>query len=140
MENNNNLHKNQIMKNGLGFVDSLFNELNKEINKGFPRRMNEFRQKALIRQEEVDNKLKLYIDLPGLNKEEIKLSFDNRNLIVETEKSEKNENRSSYFGFKSSYYIPENFDLNKVNAEYLNGTLNITIDKNKDNSKQIKIN
>lgn len=88
---------------------------------------------------ENENNYEVLIDLPGFNKEDIKMHIDNGYLIVSAktnnEIDDKDENgkfirKERYYGECSrSFYVGEDVKEENIKASYKNGTLNIEIPK-----------
>ena len=97
---------------------------------------------------EKDNNYVIEIDVPGLDKDNIKIDYDDGYLTISATKEntlEENSNyirKERYYGeYKRSFYIG-NIDESSIKANYNNGTLNITFPKeeiSKDTKKQIPI-
>lgn len=97
---------------------------------------------------EKDNNYVIEIDVPGLDKDNIKIDYDDGYLTISATKEntlEENSNyirKERYYGeYKRSFYIG-NIDESNIKANYNNGTLNITFPKeeiSKDTKKQIPI-
>lgn len=97
---------------------------------------------------EIDDMYKLSIELPGINKEDIKITYEDSNLTVEVTKNEEvTEEKVNYlykeveYGkFERKFHIP---DVNKdlIKANYNNGVLVLTLPKNvkEENIKYINI-
>lgn len=74
---------------------------------------------------------------PGFAKSDFKINIEKDVLTVSTEKEVKDENEKEKFvkrefGFNSfsrSFTIPETVDVEKINAAYKNGVLNIKLPK-----------
>lgn len=64
----------------------------------------------------------LLLDIPGVRKEDIKLSVNKGILTVIGERKTKN----SSFTYKSSYSVPDVVDTENISAEYENGVLTLT--------------
>lgn len=87
--------------------------------------------------EENDNAFKVMVDLPGVKKEEIKLSLDKGYLNVSYEQKEEVENKQKhnyvrkerYFTSGSRSFYLGDVDSSKVEASMENGVLNITVPK-----------
>lgn len=86
------------------------------------------------------------IDVPGINKEDIKVNYEDGYLIVEA--SNKNEYSNSNSGYirqeryvgscSRSYYVGE-IEESKISARYVNGVLLVTIpDEEKDKKYKTK--
>ena len=91
---------------------------------------------------ETEKEFKLCIAAPGLEKTDFKVDADDDMLTIsaEHEREEKDEqsgryNRReyNYSSWSRSFSLPENCDLEKINAEYKNGELKVVIPK-----KQVK--
>ena len=93
---------------------------------------------------ETDNEMVASIELPGLSKDDIKVSVKNDMLTVSGEKrQEKVEDKDnvhrverSYGYFKRSLALPVEVDSEKVKAAFKDGVLKITLPKTE--SKKIK--
>jgi len=97
---------------------------------------------------EQDNELVVYAELPGVKKEDVKITFEKNVLTISTEpkpveESEKakyllNEIRTS--GFNRSIKFGVEVDSEKISAEMNNGILAITLPKTEDvKPKEISI-
>ncbi|MTI38093.1 Hsp20/alpha crystallin family protein [Fulvivirga lutimaris] len=81
---------------------------------------------------------------PGLNKKDFKVELDNQTLTIsyekEVSKNDKEENYTkkefSYSSFQRSFTIPKSVESNKIEANYKDGILNITIPKKEEAKKQ----
>ena len=93
----------------------------------------------------------LKLDIPGVDKKDVKISFANGELQISGErKEEKEEKDSKYhrversFGkYYRSFRLPEKIKDNEIKAEFKNGSLNITIpkaDEVKPKEIEIKVN
>lgn len=86
---------------------------------------------------EKDGKYILEIDVPGYNKDNIKIELDNGYLIVTAEANKSNEeNKDGYihqerfFGTCSrSYYVGENIKQEEIKASFKNGILEVSFPK-----------
>lgn len=94
---------------------------------------------------EKDNEYLLAVDLPGYNKEDIKISVEDGYLNIHaktnTEKEDKEEGKfvrkERYYGECSrSFYIGNNITDEEIKATFKNGTLKLTIPK-KDEKKEL---
>ncbi len=80
---------------------------------------------------------KIKADLPGVKKEDVKLSFEDGVLTLdgerknETEQKETNYHRveRSYGRFVRSFNLGHEVDANKIQASYKDGVLEITVPK-----------
>lgn len=97
---------------------------------------------------EHDNKYELVIDLPGYNKEDIKINIEDGYLIINastnTSTNEKDENgcyirKERYYGECSrKFYIGENIKEEEIKASFKNGTLGIEIPKKEEIENETK--
>ncbi len=86
---------------------------------------------------ETEKDIKAEIDLPGIEKKDIKLNIVKGRVEVKAEKkSEQKEDRKgryrlerSYHGFYRSFSLPENADTENAEAKYENGVLKLKIPK-----------
>ena len=101
---------------------------------------------------ENDKEYEVNVDLPGMNKEDIKLSCEEDKLVIEgerkEEKKEEDDNKNihvseRHFGsFYREMSLPKNVDCSKIGASYENGVLHVIIPKTKEecNKKMITVN
>ena len=95
---------------------------------------------------ETPNSYKIELAAPGLTKEDFKIELKKDNLSVWAEKKieqtedQKNYTRREfqYTSFARSFVLPEGVDTENINAEYLNGILNITIGKKEQAKDELK--
>jgi len=87
---------------------------------------------------EHDDAYRLHADLPGLNKDDIKVTVENGVLTISGEKKEeKHEGKESnyryyersYGSFSRSFNLPDNIDAANVGASYKDGVLELTLRK-----------
>lgn len=87
---------------------------------------------------ETDKEFRLSIAAPGLEKADFKVDADDDMLTISAEherddKEEKNgkynRREYNYSSWSRSFSIPENCDLDKIDAEYRNGELKVVIPK-----------
>jgi HSP20 family protein len=88
---------------------------------------------------ESDNEMRLEVELPGINPEEVEVTADNGILTVrgekKTERKEGDEEsryhvvERSYGTFMRSFQLPQGLDESKIEADFNNGILSIHIPK-----------
>lgn len=102
---------------------------------------------------EVDNNYVLEMDLPGFDKKDIEISLEKGYLNVSATHSTANEEKEddgryiirerSYGSYSRSFYVGEGVSDDQIKASYTNGTLSITVPKNRneviENKKVIQI-
>ena len=93
---------------------------------------------------ENDKSYCLDIAAPGLNKDNIEVSYENKILSIEVVNSNKDLNTEynrfefDYNSFKRSFKLPDSIELSKIDASYLNGVLSISLPKKKEAQTQPK--
>ena len=87
----------------------------------------------------------LSLEMPGIDKKNISITVNDGIINIETQIKENNkkENNSFYseieqFNYSRSFYVPDDANIDKINAKSSNGILNISIPKLKDLKKDIK--
>jgi HSP20 family protein len=84
---------------------------------------------------EKEGNLILRAELPGMTEKEIDLKLEGNVLTLKGERKMENEDHKSTFhriesyhgSFTRSFRLPETVDTEKINAEYKNGVLTITL-------------
>eukprot|EP00252_Welwitschia_mirabilis_P004675 TRINITY_DN1496_c1_g1_i2.p1 TRINITY_DN1496_c1_g1~~TRINITY_DN1496_c1_g1_i2.p1 ORF type:complete len:149 (+),score=39.18 TRINITY_DN1496_c1_g1_i2:212-658(+) len=98
---------------------------------------------------EDENQVKVRLDMPGLSKEDVKVSVEDDNVLVikgsqnrdEQGKDEADEwSAGSYASYNTRLLLPDYCDTQNIRAELKNGVLVVTIPKTKVESKVIDIN
>ena len=123
--------------------------------RGFSRRFNavggHYYRDALVEMDENDNEFVLRVELPGVDKENIKLNILERGIEIKAEKKREEEKKDdkkmiygfvrSYSGFYQSLDLSEEADLENIDALYKNGVLIIKVQKKKSAiaKKEVKI-
>ncbi len=123
------------------FFDRFFND---EV---FGKEMSTFSPKVDIA--ETEKEFEIHFELPGMKKDDINIDIKDDRLTVsgerkmESEKTEKNfHSVESYYGtFSRSFYLPDNVNVEKVDASYKDGILNVILPKDakKENKRTISI-
>lgn len=86
---------------------------------------------------ESDNSYEIHMAAPGLKKEDFKISLENKVLTISSEKSTESESSEdkftrkeySYSSFSRSFTLPENTDIERIDAKYENGELRLNLPK-----------
>lgn len=81
--------------------------------------------------------IELTFEIPGVNKNDVRVNIENHQLTVSGERRLQHEDKRegyhrierSYGSFMRSFTIPNTVDTNKINAEYENGVLRLTLPK-----------
>ena len=86
---------------------------------------------------ETENEFDIELAAPGLKKEDFKINLDKNVLSVSADKKAENveegkkfsKREYSYNSFTRSFTLPEDADHSKINAEYIDGILKLTVAK-----------
>ena len=98
---------------------------------------------------EDDQRLTFKVEVPGIDKKDIKVEIDNNVLTVHGERKlekdikEENSRRMErhYGAFSRSFTLPSTVDPEKIEADYAHGVLAIQMPKRAEaRAKQIKVN
>ncbi|MCZ8214898.1 MAG: Hsp20/alpha crystallin family protein [Cyclobacteriaceae bacterium] len=93
---------------------------------------------------EDENAFEVQVAVPGMNKEDFKIDINEDRLTISGERKyskERKENNfrsieTSYGSFSRTFTLPDNIDVNKIEATYNNGILELTLPK--DEKKVVK--
>lgn len=98
---------------------------------------------------ETEKFFEIQFHVPGINKDEIKIDISDDRLTVSGERKFENEKKernfhsleSQYGAFSRSFYLPDNIKLDKVEATYKDGILNVNVpkDEKKETKRSISI-
>lgn len=97
---------------------------------------------------ESDKEYIVQFDIPGVNKDDVKIEIQNNRLTVSGERKEKKEEKDAkhflaeaYYGsFMRSFALPAEVDENKVDAHYEDGVLTVKVPKTATTkAKEVKI-
>lgn len=97
--------------------------------------------------EDKGKELEVNIDLPGIDKKDIKINVQKNFLEVNAEKkNERVHDKKNFFaqersfsGFYRRYVLPSSVDVNKTNCDFKNGVLKITLPKLKQEKEKPKL-
>lgn len=84
--------------------------------------------------EETDSHFLMTFDIPGINKNDVKIEVRNNQLIVSGERKEEHKKgrrmQERFYGaFERSFSLPGDVDASKVEANYENGVLYVAVPK-----------
>lgn len=107
-------------------------------------------RKAFSSFKENDKEYLIQIELPGIEKEDIKLNIIDNSIEIRAQKKEVKEEANKegksfskkFSGFYQVFDAPSNADLSNIDASYKNGVLVLRLPKKEksENRKEIKIN
>src|ERR1700754_5133270 len=125
----NNGHKNAVSPWFTDVFDSLIND--SRLNDRFINKI------PAVNIAETENEFHIELAVPGLKKDDFKISLDKNVLSVSAEKKTENVDESkqyskreySYNSFVRSFTLPESADHGKINAEYTDGVLKLSVTK-----------
>jgi len=112
------------------------NEFFNEMSAGVSFEVGGFNPRVDIIDEE--KQIIVYAELPGVNKEDLNISLNEEKMLTlsgEKKRDKDLEGKSFvrservYSEFKRSFVLPDNADIDKINAKYDNGLLKLTIPK-----------
>lgn len=98
--------------------------------------------------EETDKEIVVRVEVPGMEKEDCRITIEGNVLCLSGEKRFKREERGStyhvmeraYGAFQRSISLPRNVDVDRAEASYKNGVMNIRLPKVADETgKTIKV-
>jgi HSP20 family protein len=126
------------MSNMLSLFDDFFNNVFEEESSE-----DNFRAMALDITEH-DKEFSILANLPGFKKENVKISVHDNQLMIEAVCNEKKEENKGtvyrcerYSGsYRRNLMLPENADINAINAKMEDGVLRLTIPKKEPSPKQ----
>lgn len=85
---------------------------------------------------ENEDELKMRFDMPGLSREDVKVSVvEDRVLVIEEREEREKDCWASHIRYHTRLVLPENYETSKIKMELKIGVLNITIPKVKVVSK-----
>lgn len=95
------------------------------------------REFPMVNIRNLDNEFKVELAVPGYRKEDLKVEVAEGVLTVSSDNKEEKESTQDgwkrrefrYNSFSRSFQLPENADADKVNADFKDGVLNLSIPK-----------
>ena len=87
--------------------------------------------------EESDDEFRVEMAAPGMNKDDFRVELNNNVLTISSEVSKEDDENSSnysrrefsYQSFERSFNLPDSAEMEKIQAKYTNGILNLVIPK-----------
>jgi len=93
--------------------------------------------KPLVDISETDKAYLIKADIPGVSKEDVKVTVQDGTLIIRGERRQEKEEQDktfhrverSYGSFMRSFHLPDDSDASGVTAEFKDGILNVSVKK-----------
>jgi len=135
---------NQIFRNLDKEVDQFFNQWN---DTGSIDRAIAWRPKTDIKENK--DSYTIEMELPGVNKKDVTISYDKNTLSIKGEKKYEKETSSdnyyrserSYGQFSREFLLSSDVEIDSIKAEFDNGVLSVNLPKAEEKkAKEIKIN
>jgi len=133
-------------------MSKLFNEFDNSFGFRKPKAITEEMENAvwapLTDILENDDNYTIKVDLPGVSKDDLKISYENGALAISGERKSEKETKDAKFhrvertygNFYRSFTLPQQINQDKIEAEFSNGQLEITIPKTEEvKPKQLQI-
>ena len=136
-------------------LNSLQNEIDRVFDRFFPSReqtQESSSSRAVWRPQmdltETDESYRLHLDMPGMSKDELKISYQDNELVVSGERKSTHTDEDEEFvrversfgQFRRSFTLPRTVDADNIDATYENGVLTVTVPKTeKVKPRQIEI-
>jgi HSP20 family protein len=125
-------------------MDSLFSRFRQDFNSGF--NLQNFTQSDWVPPvdiNETDKEFLITVEVPQIDKEDIKIEVQNGMLNISGERKYENEDKKAhrierfYGSFQRSFKLPDNVKEDKIDAEHKNGVLYLTLPKTKEKAQKL---
>lgn len=133
---------------GFETIARRMNDIMSDFDKGMSLEFGGFAPRVDISEDE--KKIYVQAELPGMNKDEVKVSINEDNVLIikgEKKREVRTEDKSylrverNYGEFARSFLLPDNVNKQSIQAKYDNGVLDITLDKiEPEKPKEVEIN
>ena len=135
------------IRKSFDLVNAIMNTIGEQTATQQQENVVDFRPKVNTR--ETDEAYHIEVELPGVKKSDVEISVDGNILTISGERNVRDEVKdedyhkveSRYGLFSRSFTLPEKVDISNIEAEFVNGVLEIAIPKLKvdTSSKKIEI-
>jgi len=128
-----------------GLFENFFNPFDEMIGTGALR--NRTWNVPAVNVRESDDEFELALAVPGMNKDDFQIDIDGNILTVSAEMEEENEEEDeeytrqeyNYTSFRRSFTLPEEVNKERIEAEYVDGVLNLILPKKEEAKKALNI-
>jgi len=95
---------------------------------------------------ENDSNFEIKLAAPGMKKQDFKINIEENNLVVSASATEQSQDKNerftrkefSFASFSRSFALPENANIDAIQAQYENGIMNIVIPKQEPTKPKVK--
>jgi len=95
---------------------------------------------------ENDSNFEIKLAAPGMKKQDFKINIEENNLVVSASATEQSQDKNerftrkefSFTSFSRSFALPENANIDAIQAQYENGIMNIVIPKQEPTKPKLK--
>ena len=112
---------------------SLLEGFDKDFDKLFYPESGASKWKPLSRVKEEENHYHLALDIPGVDKENLKVELHDQVLSISGERSDhmskENQDFKSFMSFEQSFSLPKDANLDEIEVNQNNGVLDVVIPK-----------
>lgn len=127
-------------------LDNIFSQIAQFTPKIFDEEVGGYK-KAFSNFKETDKEYVAEIELPGVEKKDIKINVVGRKIRVKAERKKEKEKKSKekyeyvggYVGFREEFEAPSDAEPEKIKANYKNGILTLRIPKRVGKGREIRI-
>lgn len=106
---------------------SIFNDLDSVIHNSLSDSKERYNPASRIN--ETNEYFHLSVDIPGVDREELKVNIVEEEIIITGKRNDLNDFKEGDFNFTKTYKIPENIELTDIEVIHRNGVLNIYLPK-----------
>jgi len=131
------------------FYNTDFNKFFNHLDTMFPAKSFNniaYNNTPAVNVKEEDNAFQIEVAVPGLKKEDFKLSLHENRLTISAKQEGKTEEKTekysrqefNYTSFQRTFTLPKNVDGEKINASYTDGILHVGLPKKEESKPAVK--
>ena len=131
------------------FYNTDFNKFFNHLDTMFPAKSFNniaYNNTPAVNVKEEDNAFQIEVAVPGLKKEDFKLSLHENRLTISAKQEGKTEEKTekysrqefNYTSFQRTFTLPKNVDGEKINASYTDGILYVGLPKKEESKQAVK--